>query len=74
MKAKKWKLAECARRGCASPRARASCAREHQAEASKTNVRSMGEGNEKDEGNERNKGQIEKKFPCFCFSLREIEK
>ena len=27
MKAKKWKLAECARRGCASPRARASCAR-----------------------------------------------
>ena len=29
VKAKKWKLAECARRGCASPRARASCARVH---------------------------------------------
>ena len=36
MKAKKWKLAECARRGCASPRARASCARAHQPEGRET--------------------------------------
>ena len=32
------------------------------------------EGNEKEEGDERNKGKIEKKSPCFCFSVREIEK
>ena len=36
MKAKKWKLAECARRGCVYPRARASCARAHQAEGRET--------------------------------------
>ena len=71
---KKVKLAECARRGCASPHARASCAREHQAEASMTNVRSMGEGNEKEEGDERNKGQIEKKSPCFCPFVCKVEK
>ena len=33
---KKWKLAECARRGCAYPRARASCARAHQPEGRET--------------------------------------
>ena len=33
-----------------------------------------GEGNEKEESDERNKGQFEKKSPCFCFSVREIEK
>ena len=38
---------------------------EHQAEVSMKNVRSMGEGNEKEEGDERNKGQIEKKVPVF---------
>ena len=36
MKAKKWKLAECARRECASPRARASCARVHRPEGPET--------------------------------------
>jgi hypothetical protein len=32
------------------------------------------EGNEKEEGDERNKEQFEKKSPCFCFSIRKIEK
>ena len=70
---KKVKLAECARRGCASLRA---CVMREgaQAEASMTNVRSMGEGNEKEGRDEINKGQIEKKSPCFCFSLRGVEK
>ncbi len=45
-----------------------------QAEASMKNVRSMGEGNEKEESDERKKGQIEKKPPCFCPFVYKVEK
>ena len=73
MKAKKWKLAECARRRCAPIRA---CVMREgaQVEASMANVRSKERGNEKEEGDERKKGQIEKKPPCFCPFVCKVEK
>ena len=73
MKAQKGKVAECARRGCASPR---ECVmREGHPTGGRRRMRkARREGNEKEEGDEKNKEQVEKKSPCFCFSIRKIEK
>ena len=44
-------------------------------EKSATDFPPLQEGDLRKRGSdERNKGRIEKKSPCFCFSLREIEK